>query len=565
MERERPRTSSSSPRGRARGQVAVRRDRRRPQRLDQRARAQPRPARRPPRPLRASWWSRPRARSCTRPSTSTPSRRPTCSTTRCARWMAFAEAEGRTRSRRSPAAWARAARRSRRARRERPRARGPAQLAPHAQPGGARPGRRRSPTTTPAGRAPSRSAARPSALACDLPLFPTTTIGSYPADGRDPPGAHGASRGRDRPGRVRAPHARRDRAGDRFQEEIGLDVLVHGEPERNDMVQYFAEQMDGYVVHRERLGAVLRLALRAAADHLRRRVAPEPDDDATGSRYAQSLTEQPVKGMLTGPVTMLQWSFVRDDQPRSETCEQLALAIRDEVADLEARGHQGDPGRRAGDPRGAAAAPGPLGRVPRAGRSTRFRVATAVVRDETQIQTHMCYSEFGDIMEQIQQMDADVLLIEAARSRMELLHDWERTGYAQEIGPGVYDIHSPRVPSTEEMVELLQAAARGARARAALGQSRLRPEDPRLARGRGRAPQHGRRRPSSCAKSSFRPVNPRSGRLRKKLAPRGSTRRPFGRRGAATSRAGCALRPLATSSSCRHFGLSAPSGVCDPP
>jgi 5-methyltetrahydropteroyltriglutamate--homocysteine methyltransferase len=175
--------------------------------------------------------------------------------------------------------------------------------------------------------------------------------------------------------------------------------------------------------------------------------------------FAQSLTEKPVKGMLTGPVTMLQWSFVRDDQSRSDTCEQLALAIRDEVADLEAQEAKviqvDEPAIREGLPL----------RRDRWDEYLRwavycFRVATAVVRDETQIHTHMCYSDFGDIMEQIQQMDADVLLIEAARSRMELLHDWERTGYPQEIGPGVYDIHSPRVPPAQEMAELLEAAAR---------------------------------------------------------------------------------------------------------
>jgi 5-methyltetrahydropteroyltriglutamate--homocysteine methyltransferase len=175
--------------------------------------------------------------------------------------------------------------------------------------------------------------------------------------------------------------------------------------------------------------------------------------------FAQSLTDRPVKGMLTGPVTMLQWSFVRDDQPLSVTCEQLALAIRDEVADLEAQGAKviqvDEPAIREGLPL----------RRDRWDEYLQwavycFRVATAVVRDETQIHTHMCYSDFGDIMEQIQQMDADVLLIEAARSRMELLHDWERTGYALQIGPGVYDIHSPRVPPAEEMAELLEAAAR---------------------------------------------------------------------------------------------------------
>jgi 5-methyltetrahydropteroyltriglutamate--homocysteine methyltransferase len=167
--------------------------------------------------------------------------------------------------------------------------------------------------------------------------------------------------------------------------------------------------------------------------------------------------------MLTGPVTMLQWSFVRDDQPRGETCEQLALAIRDEVVDLEEAGvgviQVDEPAIREGLPL----------RRDRWDEYLKwavysFRVATSSVRDETQVHTHMCYSDFGDIMERIQEMDADVLLIEAARSRMGLLHDWERTGYDNEIGPGVYDIHSPRVPPTEEMAELLRAAAKVLRA-----------------------------------------------------------------------------------------------------
>ena len=175
--------------------------------------------------------------------------------------------------------------------------------------------------------------------------------------------------------------------------------------------------------------------------------------------YAQSKTQKPVKGMLTGPVTMLQWSFVRDDQPLSVTCEQLALAIRDEVEDLEKSGvgiiQVDEPAIREGLPL----------RRDRWDEYLQwavysFRVATSVVRDETQIQTHMCYSDFGDIMEHIQAMDADVNLIEAARSRMELLHDWEKTGYTNDIGPGVYDIHSPRVPTVKEMVELLHEAAR---------------------------------------------------------------------------------------------------------
>ena len=195
--------------------------------------------------------------------------------------------------------------------------------------------------------------------------------------------------------------------------------------------------------------------------------------------------------MLTGPVTMLMWSFVRDDQPRSETCKQLALAIRDEVSDLEAAGvdiiQVDEPAIREGLPLRAR----PLGRVPRLGGVQPSACRCPSVRDETQIQTHMCYSEFGDIMRQIQEMDADVLLIEAARSKMELLEDWKRTGYENEIGPGLYDIHSPRIPSTEEMAELLRRAAAGARARAAVGRPRLRPEDAPLRGGRAVAQEHG--------------------------------------------------------------------------
>jgi 5-methyltetrahydropteroyltriglutamate--homocysteine methyltransferase len=293
--------------------------------------------------------------------------------------------------------------------------------------------------------------------ALGLPLFPTTTIGSYPqtkeirqarADLRD--GSIDQTeydrRMRDEVERVI-----------RFQEEVGLDVLVHGEPERNDMVQYFAEQMEGYAFTQN--AWVQSYGSRYVRPPILYGDVNRPDPMTTQwIAFAQSLTEKPVKGMLTGPVTMLQWSFVRDDQPRSETCKQLALAIRDEVADLEAEGIKviqvDEPAIREGLPL----------------RRERwdeylewavycFRVSTAVARDETQIHTHMCYSDFGDIMEQIQQMDADVLLIEAARSRMELLHDWERTGYVQEIGPGVYDIHSPRVPPAAEMSELLEAAA----------------------------------------------------------------------------------------------------------
>jgi 5-methyltetrahydropteroyltriglutamate--homocysteine methyltransferase len=243
-----------------------------------------------------------------------------------------------------------------------------------------------------------------------------------------------------------------------FQEEVGLDVLVHGEPERNDMVQYFGERLQGYAFTQN--AWVQSYGSRCVRPPILFGDVARPQAMTVDwITYAQSLTERPVKGMLTGPVTMLQWSFVRDDQPRSETCLQLALAIRDEVADLERAGIRviqvDEPAIREGLPLRSERWDEYLEWAVHA-----FRVTTSGVEDATQVQTHMCYSDFGDIMEQIQAMDADVLLIEAARSRMELLHDWERTGYEQEIGPGVYDIHSPRVPPTEEMAELLQAAAK---------------------------------------------------------------------------------------------------------
>jgi len=292
----------------------------------------------------------------------------------------------------------------------------------------------------------------------DLPLFPTTTIGSYPqtAEIRK-------ARAALRSGEIdESEYDRRMKTEIErvisFQEEVGLDVLVHGEPERNDMVQYFAEQMEGYAFTQN--AWVQSYGSRYVRPPVLYGDVNRPDPmTVEWILYAQSITQRPVKGMLTGPVTMLQWSFVRDDQPRAETCEQLALAIRDEVADLEDAGvgviQVDEPAIREGLPL----------RHDRWDEYLRyavycFRVATSSVKDETQVQTHMCYSDFGDIMERIQEMDADVLLIEAARSRMELLHDWERTGYDNEIGPGVYDIHSPRVPPAEEMAELLRAAAK---------------------------------------------------------------------------------------------------------
>jgi 5-methyltetrahydropteroyltriglutamate--homocysteine methyltransferase len=290
-----------------------------------------------------------------------------------------------------------------------------------------------------------------------LPLFPTTTIGSFPQTTEI------------RQARMRLRNGEIDDAtyldlmhGEverviRLQEDIGLDVLVHGEPERNDMVQYFAEQMDGYVFTEN--AWVQSYGSRYVRPPILFGDVSRPNAmTVEWINYAQSLTDRPVKGMLTGPVTMLMWSFVRDDQPRAETCKQLALAIRDEVTDLEAAGvdiiQVDEPAIREGLPLRADRWDEYLDWA-----VLTFRLSTSSVGDETQIQTHMCYSEFGDMMRQIQEMDADVLLIEAARSKMELLEDWKRTGYENEIGPGLYDIHSPRIPSIEEMADLLRRAA----------------------------------------------------------------------------------------------------------
>ena len=293
----------------------------------------------------------------------------------------------------------------------------------------------------------------------DIPeLFPATTIGSYPQTDEIR-----QTRAKERRGEIDWETYKEAMQADieeviRFQEDVGLDVLVHGEPERNDMVQYFGEQMEGYVFTEtawvQSYGSRYVRPPIIFGDVLR--PSAMTVDWIT---YAQSLTDKPVKGMLTGPVTMLEWSFVRDDQPLGDTCRQLALAIRDEVEDLEKAGVQiiqvDEPAIREGLPLRRDRWDEYLSWAVHC-----FRLATAVVKDETQIQTHMCYSDFGDILEHIQEMDADVNLIEAARSRMELLHDWEKTGYRNDIGPGVYDIHSPRIPSTDEMVELLHEAGR---------------------------------------------------------------------------------------------------------
>ncbi|MEB3050806.1 5-methyltetrahydropteroyltriglutamate--homocysteine S-methyltransferase [Mycolicibacter sp. MYC123] len=304
------------------------------------------------------------------------------------------------------------------------------------------------------GSASARRAAQDERL--HLPPLPTTTIGSFPqtVDIRKARASLVA-------GEIdEAEYTRRMKAeiADviKLQEDLGLDVLVHGEPERNDMVQYFAEQLDGFFATAN--GWVQSYGSRCVrppvlfGDVLR----PHPMTTAWAS-YAQSLTDKPVKGMLTGPVTILAWSFVRDDQPLADTANQVALAIRDETVDLEAAGIaviQVDepalrellPLRKADQQRYLDWAVGA------------FRLSTSGVSDATQIHTHLCYSEFGEVIGAIADLDADVTSIEAARSHMEVLDDLNAIGFSNGVGPGVYDIHSPRVPSTDEMAASLREA-----------------------------------------------------------------------------------------------------------
>lgn len=291
-----------------------------------------------------------------------------------------------------------------------------------------------------------------------LPALPTTTIGSYPQTTEIR-----KARAALRSGEIdQSEYVRRMKAEVAeviaLQEELGLDVLVHGEPERNDMVQYFAEQLDGFFATGN--GWVQSYGSRCVrppilyGDVVRRK--PMTVDWA---EYAQSLTDKPVKGMLTGPVTILAWSFVRDDQPLSDTADQIALAIRDEALDLQAAGiaiiQVDEPALRELLPlrtkdkerylRWAVAA---------------FRLSTSGVSDATQIHTHLCYSEFGEVIGAIAELDADVTSIEAARSHMEVLDDLNAIGFGNSVGPGVYDIHSPRVPSVDEIAHSLRAAVK---------------------------------------------------------------------------------------------------------
>jgi 5-methyltetrahydropteroyltriglutamate--homocysteine methyltransferase len=289
-----------------------------------------------------------------------------------------------------------------------------------------------------------------------LPPLPTTTIGSFPQTTE-----LRTARADLRTGRIgEAAYEERIAAEIRevvaFQEKAGLDVLVHGEPERNDMVQYFAERLTGYLATRH--GWVQSYGTRyvrppvLAGDISR----PQPMT-VRWTSYARSLTDRPVKGMLTGPVTMLAWSFVRDDQPLGETARQVALALRDEVGDLEAAGaaviQVDEPALRETLPLRGEDRPGYLAWATEA-----FRIATSGVRADTQIHTHMCYAEFGEILAAIEDLDADVISLEAARSRMQIADELADARYPREVGPGVYDIHAPRVPAERELTDLIDRA-----------------------------------------------------------------------------------------------------------
>ncbi|TDY63457.1 5-methyltetrahydropteroyltriglutamate--homocysteine S-methyltransferase [Algibacter lectus] len=292
--------------------------------------------------------------------------------------------------------------------------------------------------------------------ALHLPLFPTTTIGSFPQTKEVRSWRLKFKKGILSQQEYNTLIAKEIEDSIRFQEEIGLDVLVHGEFERNDMVEYFGEKLNGFAF--SSYGWVQSYGSRCVKPPiLFGDVSRENPMTVKWSEYAQSLTDIPVKGMLTGPVTILQWSFVRNDQPRDVTCNQIALAIRDEVTDLEKAGLKiiqiDEPAIREGLPLREEEWKNYLNWAVKA-----FRISASGVQNQTQIHTHMCYSEFNDIIASISDMDADVITIETSRSEMELLDVFVDFKYPNEIGPGVYDIHSPRVPSLEEIENLLTKA-----------------------------------------------------------------------------------------------------------
>jgi len=299
-------------------------------------------------------------------------------------------------------------------------------------------------------------AARQAAL-LKLPAFPTTTIGSFPQTAEI---RH--ARGEFKAGRIDFAAYRKAMQGEiarsvREQEALELDVLVHGEAERNDMVEYFGEQLEGYAF--SQFGWVQSYGSRCVKPPILFGDISRPKAmTVEWTKYAQSLTAKPMKGMLTGPVTILNWSFVRDDQPRSVSCRQLALAIRGEVLDLEKAGVRiiqiDEAALREGLPLRKSQWKKYLDWAVES-----FRITANGVEDETQIHTHMCYSEFNDIIASIADMDADVITIETSRSDMELLDAFDNFNYPNEIGPGVYDIHSPNIPTQEHIVQLMRKAA----------------------------------------------------------------------------------------------------------
>ncbi len=290
-----------------------------------------------------------------------------------------------------------------------------------------------------------------------LPLFPTTTIGSFPQTAEIRHARSQFKKGMIDEVSYQKIMYREIEFAVHEQEKLGLDVLVHGEAERNDMVEYFAEQLEGYVV--SQFGWVQSYGSRCVKPPILYGDIRRPRSMTVDwIKYAQSLTKEHMKGMLTGPVTMLNWSFVRDDQSRTNTCYQLALEIHKEVLDLEQSGIRiiqiDEAALREGLPLRQSQWASYLDWAVES-----FRMTVSGVQDETQIHTHMCYSEFNDIIASIAAMDADVITIETSRSQMDLLGAFESFNYPNDIGPGVYDIHSPNIPSEDQVVLLMQKAA----------------------------------------------------------------------------------------------------------
>ena len=306
-------------------------------------------------------------------------------------------------------------------------------------------------------RNPYEQRAAKQAALLGLPAWPTTTIGSFPQTAEIRQARNRFRLGELDDSAYRALMRREIARCVREQEALGLDVFVHGEAERNDMVEYFGEQLDGYAFSQS--GWVQSYGSRCVKPPILFGDISRPRAmTVEWTAYAQSLTDKPMKGMLTGPVTLLNWSFVRDDQPRSVSCQQLALAIREEVLDLEKAGVRviqiDEAALREGLPLRRAQWNDYLRWAVES-----FRIAANGVRDETQVHTHMCYSEFNDIIASIASMDADVITIETSRSDMELLDAFDDFNYPNEIGPGVYDIHSPNIPSQAHIVQLMRKAA----------------------------------------------------------------------------------------------------------